>query len=146
MDSFEIRAVTPDAISSLLAIENRCFSDPWTEAMMSGAFRYPGARVFGLFENDRLCGYCFIGSVLDEGELMNLCVDEPYRRRGFGRALLHHVFAAVRRQGVSRIYLEVRKRNGSARALYESEGFVPVGERPGYYGDDDAVVMMKKIS
>ncbi|HLV89786.1 MAG TPA: ribosomal-protein-alanine N-acetyltransferase RimI, partial [Acidimicrobiia bacterium] len=43
--------------------------------------------------------------------------------------------------GARHLTLEVRTRNEAARALYASLGMVPVGIRPGYYGDDDALIM-----
>jgi ribosomal protein S18 acetylase RimI-like enzyme len=35
----------------------------------------------------------------------------------------------------------VRKENLAARSLYSSLGLVPVGIRPRYYGDDDALIL-----
>src|ERR671917_341067 len=40
-----------------------------------------------------------------------------------------------------RVYLEVRPSNLAARALYDSLGFVQTGVRPGYYGDEDALLL-----
>ena len=37
--------------------------------------------------------------------------------------------------------LEVRSENSEARQFYSQFGLVPVGARPGYYGDDDALIM-----
>ena len=44
-------------------------------------------------------------------------------------------------QGARHLTLEVRTANAAARALYSSLGMAPVGIRPQYYGDDDALIM-----
>src|SRR5690606_38126633 len=43
--------------------------------------------------------------------------------------------------GARHLTLEVRSRNTAARSLYSSVGLAPVGVRPGYYGDDDALIL-----
>ena len=145
METHEIRPLTPQDIEAVHALEQRCFSDPWSEQLIREAFGCHGAEAAGLFVGGRLCGYYFTGAVLEEGELMNLCVDETFRRQGFARELLRHMERNMAAKGVQRIYLEVRKRNTPARSLYESEGFTVIGARPRYYGDDDAVLMVKNI-
>jgi ribosomal protein S18 acetylase RimI-like enzyme len=54
-------------------------------------------------------------------------VHPDYRRRGIGRALLRHLIAESRRSGVVALSLSVAPEN-VARQLYESEGFMKVGE------------------
>jgi ribosomal-protein-alanine N-acetyltransferase len=39
----------------------------------------------------------------------------------------------------------VRPSNAAARALYGSLGFVEVGHRPRYYGNEDAVIMALEL-
>jgi ribosomal-protein-alanine N-acetyltransferase len=43
--------------------------------------------------------------------------------------------------GARHLTLEVRKENEAARALYSRLGLAPVGVRPRYYGDDDALIL-----
>lgn len=140
-----IRALTREDVAAICQLECRCFQDPWSEQVIRESLGYPGGEAAGLFVDSRLCGYYFTGRVLDEGELMNLCVDGEFRRRGFARALLGHMEGEMKTGGVRCIYLEVRKRNTPARNLYLSEGYEEVGIRPGYYGDDDAVLMRKEL-
>ena len=50
-------------------------------------------------------------------------VDEPYRRRGYGKAAMVFAEEEARRRGLTRIALRVGARNEGARDLYRSLGF-----------------------
>src|SRR5438067_9736538 len=50
-------------------------------------------------------------------------VDEPYRRRGYGKAAMVFAEEEARRRGLTRIALRVGARNDVARDLYRSLGF-----------------------
>ena len=141
-----IRTITEQDAEQVFLLEQRCFQDPWSEQLIRDAFYCHGGEAAGVFVDNRLCGYYFSGSVLDEGELMNLCVDETFRRHGYARSLLCHMEGKMQAKGVHCIYLEVRKKNTPARMLYLSQGYEEVGIRRGYYGDDDAVLMKKQLS
>ena len=54
-------------------------------------------------------------------------VDHLYRGQGIGRALLQALLAEASRQGLRQVSLSVDPHN-VARQLYESEGFIKVGE------------------
>jgi len=80
---------------------------------------------------------------------MNICVRRSYGRQGIGRQLLRHWIARMIRQGMGELTLEVRRSNRAAQALYLSEGFVHVGERPDYYPDagkrESAIIMKLRL-
>jgi ribosomal-protein-alanine N-acetyltransferase len=92
------------------------------------------------------------GSVLGSGGLMTIAetaqiltvgVLPSARRRGIGALLLRALVTEARRRRATEVLLEVRMDNQPARKLYESQGFVMIGSRRGYYdhGRVDAVVM-----
>jgi ribosomal protein S18 acetylase RimI-like enzyme len=79
-----------------------------------------------------------LGSIIGLGDgvgkdlqpyLSNLCVDERYRGRGIGRALVRCVENVAMSWGYSRMYLHVDTDNKSAFYLYKSEGYRDVGHR-----------------
>ena len=80
-----------------------------------------------------LLGFVIASRVGDEGEIMNIAVDLPYRRQGVARALLESVLNALRSEAVSECFLDVREHNAGAIALYRSLGFVECGRRADYY-------------
>jgi ribosomal-protein-alanine N-acetyltransferase len=81
----------------------------------------------------------------DEGEIANLAVREPTRRRGIGAALLDAALAEGTRRGAANMYLEVRESNEAARRLYASRGFEEIGRRRRYYRHpvEDAIVLRR---
>ncbi|NMF86469.1 GNAT family N-acetyltransferase [Nodosilinea sp. P-1105] len=68
--------------------------------------------------------YGFVDAGIPE---VGMGVHPDYRGRGIGRSLLRHLLAEARRSGVAALSLSVDPQN-VARQLYESEGFVKVGE------------------
>jgi len=58
---------------------------------------------------------------------LDLGVDDRYRRRGFGSALVLHTIDWARNSDIHRIQLAVVAENGAALSLYEKHGFVPEG-------------------
>ena len=83
-----------------------------------------------------------------EAEVLNLAVLPDHRGRGIGRTLLQAAMDEFRMEKVTRIYLEVRESNASARKFYEKRGFSITGVRPRYYREPDeaAVLMEKKLT
>ena len=93
--------------------------------MFAGELAKPSSHCLGAFdtETDRLAGYLIVSRYVDAWHIMNLAVDEPYRRRGIARRLLEDLFEATAADGMRGYTLEVRVSNRSAIRLYEVLGF-----------------------
>ena len=74
------------------------------------------------------------------GRILNLAVDPAFRRRRIGSRLLDK---AVELLDVKEVCLEVRKSNRRALGFYRKHGFKRVDISSSYYGDEDAVIMLK---
>lgn len=128
-------------------LEKAAFSDPWSPASFKTLLSEP-AVYFGVARDSEgvaVVGYVVAWFAADEGEIANLAVREPTRRRGIGAALLDAAIAEAGRRGVVSMYLEVRESNEAARGLYASRAFEEVGRRPKYYRKpvEDAVVLRR---
>ncbi|MCZ8369064.1 MAG: GNAT family N-acetyltransferase [Porphyrobacter sp.] len=77
-------------------------------------------------------GFVLTRHVLDEEELLLIAVTPEARRRGVGAALIELMFAAGRKRGTTRVFLEMRRGNPAIH-LYRKFGFEPIGERRNYY-------------
>jgi ribosomal-protein-alanine N-acetyltransferase len=96
---------------------------------------------------DGIVGYLIAREAAGTGEILNLAVDPPWRRRGIAWTLLDAGLVALQRRGTEEVYLEVRVSNDAARLLYQRAGFRPVGRRGGYYRNplEDALVLRRAL-
>lgn len=129
--------------AAIAGLERRCFGDPWSEDSFREAVS--SAWSFGLVAEDDdvgLVGYLIAREVAGTGEILNLAVAAPARRRGVARVLLTHGLETLERRGAEEVFLEVRASNRAAQTLYTSAGFKPVGQRDDYYRypTEDALV------
>jgi ribosomal-protein-alanine N-acetyltransferase len=141
-----LRAVRPEEIPQVLAVENAAFDDPWPVEVFEAELRHSWSHCIVIEERETtsLLGHAVFWVVADEVHLLNLAVHPDARSRKLGRMLLGEVLQAARLQRARFITVEVRSSNSIARSLYESAGFKQVGVRPRYYASDgeDAVIML----
>lgn len=135
-------------LDSVVDVEARCFTNPWTREMLERELAQSDvAHVFVLrVPGRRVAAFCSCWIVLDELHVNTLVVDLPYRRLGLGVRLMHWVIAEAVRRGVTRATLEVRESNEAARRLYERLGFEVVARRPKYYSqpEEDALILWRE--
>lgn len=80
-------------------------------------------------------------------DVLTIAVDPDYRLRGIARHMLTSLIDWAYTKNSPTIFLEVEKNNLPAQALYISEGFEIISERPDYYGVGiDALVMSKVLA
>ena len=92
-------------------------------------------------------GFVVLRRMGDEGELLQVAVDRGARRGGVADALMASALRFAESHALGSVFLEVRKGNEAALALYKKHGFEPVRTRKGYYSDptEDAVVMRARL-
>ena len=120
-------------IAAVAALEQACFSEPWSAASLTEELSNPHAVFRVAMEGDCLLGYVGMHHLVDEGFITNVAVAPDARRRGVARALLAELAAYGTAHSLYRITLEVRVGNAPARTLYESAGYRLDGIRPGFY-------------
>ncbi|MGH7496787.1 MAG: ribosomal protein S18-alanine N-acetyltransferase [bacterium] len=143
-----LRAMHPDDLPHVTAIEAQSQLDPWSQTSFRAELE--NSRVsqplVAVRENE-IVGYIVCWFIADEAQVATIAVKESHRRRGLGRFMLSHALQLALRHRCRRVFLEVRKSNLAARRLYESLGFVVDGLRPRYYlpGQEDAILMKKEL-
>jgi ribosomal-protein-alanine N-acetyltransferase len=131
-------------LPAIAELEREAFADPWSLESFEAVLAAPAALfVVARSAGDQLAGYVVAWFAADEGEIANLAVRGPTRRRGIGSMLLAGALAEGKRRGARNMYLEVRESNEAARRLYASRGFEEFGRRKRYYRHpvEDAVVL-----
>ena len=144
MISYE--CMTNARVSQVAELEKVCFYTPWSENAIAGELVNPLSLWIVALVNDKVVGYVGSQSVLGEADMMNLAVNEKYRRQGIGRCLVEILINRLKENAVKQLTLEVRKSNVSAISLYSALGFVQVGCRPNYYANpkEDALILRKE--
>ncbi|MBQ0126271.1 MAG: GNAT family N-acetyltransferase, partial [Clostridiales bacterium] len=114
----EIRIMQSGDEALIAALEQKCFSAPWSEKMILDAKRLTRAIFYVAEVDGDFAGYAGMMSVLDEGNVFNIAADPKYRRCGVGTALTRALIKYSERMGLSVLVLEARESNVAARALY----------------------------
>ena len=146
---FRIRDAREGDLDALCALEQACFSLPWTREQLEsqlpdGNHEFLAAEGAG----GEVLGYIGMMTVLDEGYISNVAVAPEARRSGVGRALVGEMMLRAEKRELAFVTLEVREHNDAAIALYAGAGFVPVGIRKDYYERprEDALLMTRFFS
>ncbi len=140
------RAWTVDDLDAIAALEEECFSDPWSRRMLADSFLLEGFRGVLLEEDGQIVAYGGVQTACDEAEIELIAVSEMYRRCGRGTAVMEDLLTIARERGAKRVFLEVRVSNASAQMLYLKCGFHGLYCRTRYYPDgEDAIVMTREL-
>ena len=103
-----------------------------------------GLKLNANFDNlydKNIIGFIHIQQLIDEVDIIDVVVDEEYRRKGYGQRLVEFV---IHNNLGKRIILEVSVNNKAAIGLYNKLGFREINTRKGYYNGVDAIVMERK--
>lgn len=143
----EIVPMTYDDITQIAAIEQQCFSDPWSEKAFADEMNNPLAVYLVAKDNGMCAGYCGFWNVSGEGGITNVAVAPEYRQKGVGTQLIKKMVEQAIEMQLSLLTLEVRVSNLPAQRLYEKFGFEKVGVRPNYYSNprENAWIMTKNL-
>lgn len=141
--TYKLVPMTMEHIPQVAALERACFSRPWSEeSLQSELWNDSAVIIVAEGEDGSVLGYAGLQTVLDEGYITNVAVDNTYRRQGIADELIA-AFVRFGQAKLAFLTLEVRASNAPAIALYAKHGFVEVGRRKNYYDDpkEDALLM-----
>jgi ribosomal-protein-alanine N-acetyltransferase len=144
----EVRALAPEDAPFVAAIHVAAFEERGSEALarasagLAEELARPWAHVRVARAGGLVVGAAVAWVVADELHILDVATDPLHRRAGVGRALVRDLIALARTHRAVHLYLEVRRSNAAAIALYRDAGFAPVGVRARYYADDEDAVEM----
>lgn len=141
------RKMTEQDVETIAKIEQDTFADAWSAKGIYETFCGKSSFITVAEDDGQVVGYCMMYYVMDEGEIARIAVDEAVRRQGVGNGLLDYTFACCREREITRVLLDVRESNVSARCFYKKHGFAEDGVRKNFYDlpKEDAILMSKML-
>ncbi len=134
-----IRPLEEKDISKVIEDETRIFGETLGKDMLQESINDKNAlnHFFVDEENDKIRGYVGVWFDGNNSMILNLYVNEDYRRLHIGESLMRYVIDYVFKSGVDTITLEVRPHNLDAIDLYKKLGFEYSYKRKYYYNDGE---------
>ena len=145
----QIRPMHELDVPLIVAIERAAYQFPWSEGIFRDCLRVGYVcRVVDVGGDPAGYGIMSVGA--GEAHILNVCIRDEYRGRGFARKMLLYLLERAHASGMHEAFLEVRPSNTAAARLYQSMGFEQVGIRRGYYqaavGREDAAVLRRVLT
>jgi diamine N-acetyltransferase len=105
---------------------------------------FPHWHVVGIYDRDMLVGFAMYGLDLTDNSinLIRLMIDAQHQGKGYGKAALAAILAAISQQyGSQTIWLSISPRNTAAERLYKGFGFTI--EQTGLETEDEIFLCLK---
>ncbi len=141
----EFKKMGKEHIDMVAEIEKDNFTMPWSKNSFLEAVEDKSAIYIVALEDSKVVGYAGMWTAVDEADITNVAVKQDKRNAGIGFKVMDYLFSCGRNAGIMRFFLEVRKSNEAAIALYTKCGFRSVGIRKNFYEKpvEDAIIMTK---
>ncbi|MAY35583.1 MAG: ribosomal-protein-alanine N-acetyltransferase [Spongiibacteraceae bacterium] len=142
-----VERLSHEALDRVLALEAESSPYCWSRADWQSSLKSDDC--FELLNEGQTMAVVAFSVVFDEANLLNIAVPVQAQRRGYARQLLQYCLNHYANNGIKHCFLEVRRSNAAAIALYEKLGFSVIGERKNYYpvtgGREDALVYICRL-
>lgn len=135
-------------LDKLVTLEEKAQISPWTIDVFQKCLD-AGSYSWVIEVQNNVIGFIFILLQAGEAHILNICVHPDYQHQGYGVQLITEALSRLKQKEVGIAYLEVRRSNVKAIALYRKMGFMQIGERKNYYAQgehkEDALVFAKDL-
>ncbi len=147
MLNISIVPMTEKHLDRVLEIENLCFSSPWNKASFVSGMNTNFQKYYSAIYDGNIVGYIVIMHLFEAGEILNIATTPHMQKNGIAQKLMDYSLDYMKKNGVSRVTLEVRASNVPARHLYQKTGFSEFSIRKNYYSSpfEDGIMMEKNI-
>ena len=132
-------------VAAIAELESALFpDDPWSvEQFWQELAQDTRSYVVALGE-DGVIGYAGAFLMPPDSDLQTLAVAPDHQGHGVAGALLTTLIESATESGSTQMLLEVREDNARAIALYERKDFTRISQRPRYYADGAAAIIMRR--
>ncbi len=121
-----IDAITDADVEGVVALWQRCgLTRPWNDphADIALARRCDNSTVLVGRANGAIVATIMVGHDGHRGWVYYVAVDPDCQKRGYGRVIMAAAEDWLRREGIAKLQLLVRRENAQANAFYDSLGF-----------------------
>jgi [ribosomal protein S18]-alanine N-acetyltransferase len=144
--SFSLRPCNLDDLEKVYEIELRTQIAPWTMHQFQTEFDKPYSQFLLLTDDETdqiIAGYILFWNLFEEGQILTISVDLPFRRKGLAEKMLRKMIQLTELNKIKKILLDVRKSNTPAIQLYQKIGFSITHIRKEFYSNgEDAYLMI----
>jgi len=127
-------------------LEKDLFSEEkWSYFQILREFKNDFSKILVFKEKEEIIGYLIFREIKPEIEILKIGVRKEYQRKGVGTKLIQKLIEIAKEKNISKIFLEVKTSNLSAYNFYKKLGFKEMYRRKNYYGNEEAIVMVKEI-
>ncbi len=149
--SFVIDFNDEPALLAAQTLHAQCFAQPWSASALQQLVAEPNTRLVVIGKRASPVAMGIVRHVVDEAEILTICVVPAARGAGFGRKVMDYMISIAQRNGAGQVFLEVAEDNIEALGLYKSLDFQKVGRRSNYYANNDgpgktALILRREIS
>jgi putative acetyltransferase len=149
---FELDPLTAEPVRGLvathLAVMHAQSPQQSVHALEIDGLQGDDVRFWSVWVDDELVGCGALKRLSDtEAEIKSMHVQQQWRGKGLAQAILRHLEAQARRDGVERLSLETGSQDTfePARRLYASFGYVECGPFATYVPDPNSTFMTKRL-
>lgn len=144
--SIVVRPFEQRDIDSLLEMEQRLFSLPWSRTDFENLLTRDYCHYLVAEEEGSAVGFLGMTLLCGEGDVDKVMVLPEKQGKGICQEMFLGLFALGESLGAEAYTLEVRVSNQRAIHVYEKMGFAGEGIRPGFYEKpkEDALIMWKR--
>ena len=155
--AFQIRPMRLEDVPRVHEIDRLSFNLPWPERSYrfevsendhSSPWVVETVRPDGPGGSPEVVAMMVNWIIIDEAHIATIAVHPDYRRRKIAEQILLQAFDELYKEGVLKVFLEVRRSNEAALTLYRRLGFIEDGIRKRYYKDnqeDDILMEMPDL-
>jgi ribosomal-protein-alanine N-acetyltransferase len=151
-----LRQFERDDLEGVMEINRTCLPENYPDSFFLGLYYHAPKAFLVALDDNRVIGYimCRIERGVSsygrlpvkKGHIVSVAVVPESRRQGVGSDLVKAAMNSMSSYGAAECFLEVRKSNEAAIAIYENLAFEIKRVLKGYYRDgEDAYLMTKKL-
>ena len=145
MKDIKIKNCLKEYIDNICEIDKTSSYYNWTKNMFLNELENKNSFFKVLFIDNIVIGYIIYHIIFDEAEILNIVIDNKFKRQNLGNYLLEQILSDISKQNIKTIFLEVGEKNIPAINLYLKFDFKEYNKRLNYYKNKENALLMKKV-